>query len=209
MGTFAALTAAWMTWQATATTAAGATWLLDEQLRVQVRPPLPVGWVDSHLVSRWLVSWTPGDPTFTANLCSIVADPVMGARTTWPEAARRSVPPLTRPVTFDGATFAGGPVVETIGDGDDDGDGNPGISIGVAHPRVGAGEVFIRQVTRVAWTGQMRPDGVIAGTMVYEPEQELLGATTWWLRMGLAQRTDRKEPSTFTLSPLPDGAGCP
>lgn len=191
-----------------AVAASAGTWRLEEELVVQVRPPVPVGWLDSTTRSEWLVAWTAGEPTFTATLCGFEVEPMMGAVTSWSEAAVAAVPPLTRPVSFDGARFVGGPVVETVGATDEDGDGNPGISVHVAHPRAGEGEVFVRQTATIAWDGVLGEDGVVRGTVVYEPEQEMLGATTWWLRMGITQRAHRKLPSTFTLTPIGAEEGC-
>ncbi|MEZ4235956.1 MAG: hypothetical protein R3F59_07285 [Myxococcota bacterium] len=183
------------------------TWILEEQLLVQVRPPLPVGWVEAKSTTRWVVTWTPGQPEWVARLCGFDFDPVMGAQTTWPDAAVAAVPPLHRPVSFVVTTFQAGPVAETVGDHDDDGDGHPGVTVRVAHPRMGEGEVYVRQTSELAWTGTVQPDGSIAGTVEYTPEQEQLGASTWWLKLGLAQRAQRKRASTFTMVPAP-GATC-
>lgn len=185
------------------------TWVLEEELLVQVRPPLPVGWADGRTVTRWRVRWTPGEPEMTVELCGFWFDPVLGAQTRWPPAALAAVPALTRPVSFDGARFEAGPVVESVGAGDDDGDGHPGITVEVAHPRMGAGEVYVRQTSAMAWSGTLQPDGTIAGRVRYEPVQEQLGASTWWLRMGLAQRPHKKRTSTFRLVPVADGTACP
>jgi hypothetical protein len=190
-----------------AATAGAATWLLEEDLRVEVRPPL-VGWQDGRTRLRWLVEWEPAAPTFTAHLCSVEVVPMLGAETSWPAATVAAMPTLSRPVTWVDGQFQAGPVVETVGQGDDDGDGNPGITVEVRHPKVGVGQVFVRQTSRMSWAGRLGADGVVRGTMEYEPEQEMLGATTWWLRMGLSQRKHPRETSTFTLSPLPAGAPC-
>lgn len=204
----------WMFGTLLAVPARADTWLLTEHVVVEVKPPVPVGWVDSRSVVEWVVDWTPGEPTLTAYLCAIRVEPVMSTVTSWSERAIAAVPPLTRPVAYDGVSFVVGPVTETIGGGDDDGDGNPGITLRVTHPRIGGGDVWIRQTAKAAWTGELRNDGTFAGTMTYEPDQALLGATTWWLRMGLAQRAHRTEVSTFELAPLElDGvasrAACP
>lgn len=192
-----------------ATVAYAGTWLLEEQLVAEVRPPVPVGWVDVRTVGRWRVDWTPGEPTWTARLCAIEIDPVLGAAMSWPDALRDAVPPLTRPVSFDGRRFEAGPVVETLGAADDDRDGHPGVTVRVRHPRAGAGEVYVRQTAALAWSGELAADGRIVGTVAYKPTQQLLGASRWWLRIAIAQREAADRPSTFTLAPWPDGAGCP
>lgn len=189
-------------------TSFSSTWLLEEELQVQVHPPIPVGWLDSRTTSRWLVDWNPGDPIFTARLCGFDIDPMMGTVTTWPQATIEAIPILQRPVRFDGQSFIAGPVVETIGDGDDDGDNNPGITIRVAHPKAGKGEVYLRQSNILSWTGQLQPDGSITGTVRYEPDQQMLGASTWWLRLGIRQRPSREKISTFSLTPLSVGTVC-
>ena len=183
-------------------------WLLEEEIWVQVKPPLPVGWTESLMRATWVVDWTPGEPTWSARLCGMDIEPVMGAQTTWPEATVAAMPSLPRPVSFDGTTFVAGPVVESIGAGDDDEDGNPGVTIEVAHPRIGGGEVWVRHTTTARWTGQMQSDGTIVGTLMYEPEQEQLGATTWWLRMGLKQRASKKSTSRFVMTPVAPGVAC-
>jgi hypothetical protein len=127
----------------------------------------------------------------------------MGATTSWPAGYR---PSFAREARFDGSSFAMGPVTEAIGLGDDDHDGNPGVSMTVAHPRIGEGEVFVRQTATMSWVGSARPDGTIAGRLDYDSEQTVLGATTWWLRLPLPQRA--APGSTFELVPLPEGAGC-
>lgn len=191
-----------------ATTPETDTWLLEERIMVQVKPPLPVGWTESLTETRWLVSWQPGAETWTARLCWVEVEPVMGATTSWPETTVAAVPALVRPVAFDGTTFRAGPVVETFGATDQDADGNPGMTLRVSHPRVGAGEVWVRQTVTTTWTGELRDDGVIEGSMTYQPEQEQLGATTWWLRMALKQRSSQRTASRFTLTPLSSGATC-
>lgn len=188
--------------------ASAATWVLEEELKVQVRPPVPVGWVEGRTVSRWVVSWEPGEPSFRAKLCGIDIDPLLGAVTSWPDRTVQSVPELQRPVSFDGQRFEAGPVVETLGVGDDDGDNNPGITVRVAHPRVGEGEVYLRQSALLAWSGQLASDGRIEGTVRYEPEQEMLGASTWWLKVGIRQRSSRTQTSTFVLTPASPGTTC-
>lgn len=196
------MTFAWL-----ASVALASSWRLQEDLVVQVRPPVPVGWLDGRTTLTWAVEWEPGDPTFRARLCAVEVSPMLGAVTTWPDAALAAVPEVVRPVDYAGGHWVAGPVVDTIGDGDDDGDGNPGLSLHVEHPRAGSGDVFVRQSATLAWDGTLAEDGAIRGTMTYEPDQEMLGATTWWLRMGISQRPHRKEPSTFVLSPT-DRQGC-
>lgn len=196
------MTMAWL-----ATMALASTWQLQEDLVVQVRPPVPVGWMDGRTTLTWAVEWTPGDPTFTAHLCSVEVAPMLGAVTSWPDATLAAVPEVVRPVDYTDGHWVVGPVVDTIGDGDDDGDGNPGITIEVEHPKVGKGQVFVRQTATLGWDGVLGDDGAIRGTMTYEPDQEMLGATTWWLKLGVTQRPHRKEASTFALTPT-DQAGC-
>jgi hypothetical protein len=99
-------------------------------------------------------------------------------------------------------------VRETLGAGDDDRDGKPGITVQVRHPRAGKGEVYVRQSAQLAWAGTLTDDGRIEGTMTYRPEQEQLGASTWWLRVGIRQREHNQRQSRFTMTPVPDGTGC-
>jgi hypothetical protein len=181
--------------------ASAGTWTLTERLVSEVRPPLS-GWKETVSESVWLVDWPQGSPTLTATLCKVTAEPVMGAQSVFPkvDVARR------RPVSFDGATFAMGPTLEVMGEDDEDDDGNPGISVEIRHPRIGGGSAFVRQQAKMQWSGRAQPDGRISGSMVYEPEQELLGATTWWLKVGTNIRA--KVGSTFELVPADGSAGC-
>lgn len=177
------------------------TWLLEERLVSEVKPPLS-RWTQAISESRWVVEWTPGDATMTATLCAITSEPVMGAQSVFPKVDFSR----ERAVQFDGTTFGMGPTVEVMGDSDDDGDGNPGISVQISHPRIGSGEAYVRQQARMAWSGQQQPDGRITGTLTYEPVQELLGATTWWLKFGTNLRS--AVGSTFELVPMPEATDC-
>jgi hypothetical protein len=97
----------------------------------------------------------------------------------------------------DGA-FTAGPFVERLGDGDDDGDGAPGVSVVVRHPRVGEGAVHVRQQATVSYEGRADGDG-IRGAVTSSVEQELLGATRWWLRMRVPRRS--AGPGEFVITP--------
>lgn len=178
-----------------AATAHAGTWVLAERLVSEVRPPLS-RWTETISESKWLVDWTPGEGTMTATLCGITSQPVLGAQSVFPriDFSRE------RPVRFDGSAFAMGPTVEVMGDADEDRDGNPGISVQISHPRIGSGEAFVRQQARMQWTGRQQADGRISGTLVYEPVQETLGATTWWLKFGTNLRA--AAGSTFELVPV-------
>ena len=79
----------------------------------------------------------------------------------------------------------------------------------MSHPRIGSGKVFVRQSAELSWDGVLAADGRITGSVAYAPEQEQLGATTWWLKRQLPMRVPRGgSRSTFALSPLPEGATC-
>ncbi|MEQ1502998.1 MAG: hypothetical protein ABMB14_12250 [Myxococcota bacterium] len=189
------------------TNAAAGTWILEEELITEVRPPVPVGWVDTRSRARWLVDWTEGEPTWTARLCAMEFDPVMGAKMTWSDALLAAIPVVTRSVRFDGTHFVSA-ATETIGDADDDHDGHPGITVQVAHPRAGAGEVYVRHTSDLAWDGVLGADGAITGTIRYRPIQDQLGASTWWLRLAIKQREADDLTSTFSLVPAPAGTTC-
>ena len=92
-----------------------------------------------------------------------------------------------------------GPSVETVGDGS-------GITIVVEHPRVGQGEIVVRQSAEVGWDGLLGKDGVVRGTMTYLPVQEQLSANRWWLRRPLRVRP--APGSSFELVPAPAGTTC-
>lgn len=181
----------------------GAEWVLRERLVTEVRPPIALApWVRAEARSTWFVRWE-GDQ-LSVTLCALEQDPVMGATISFPPTLR---PTYVRTARFDGAAFGMGPVVETIGGADDDGDGHPGVSMTVHHPRVGQGQVYVEQRATLAWTGRLGDDGAITGALEYLPEQEVLGASRWWLGLPLAQRA--VPGSTFALAPLPAGTvGC-
>jgi hypothetical protein len=197
-----------MMWMGALSLAGAGTWRLEEQLVAEAKPALPVGWADTQASASWIVQWIPGEPTWTAQLCSMQLSPVLGVEMDWSDQLLDAVPPLTRPVTFDGVLFRSGPVLETLGGGDDDGDGKPGITVQVRHPRAGRGEVYVRQTAWLSWSGTRTDDGQIEGIITYRPRQELLGASTWWLRIGIRQREHAQRSSRFTMSPVPDGTGC-
>jgi hypothetical protein len=184
-----------------AAAASGATWALEERLVSEVRPPFG-RWQTTESTLHWLVEWD-GGPEMRATLCAVRQAEVMGATSTFPEDFQ---PTYVRPVRFDGRSLAMGPVVEVVGEGDEDRDGHPGLSVTVSHPRVGSGQVFVRQESRMGWSGELGPDGRITGRVAYEPAQTQLGATTFWLKIGVPQRP--AAGSTFVLTPLEDGAGC-
>lgn len=187
-------------WLSTVSAHAG-TWLLEERLVSEVKPPLS-RWTQTVSESTWVVDWTPGETTMTATLCGITSAPVLGAQSVFPkvEFSRE------RSVVFDGTTFGMGPIEEVMGETDDDGDGNPGISVQITHPRIGSGKAYVRQRARMAWSGAQQADGRITGTLTYEPAQELLGATTWWLKIGTNLRA--ASGSTFELVPLDGATNC-
>ena len=175
---------------------------------MEVKPPVFFKWTEARTELWSVVSWEPGASQWSAQLCALEGSPVLGART-WRDRERiATTAARQRPVAFDGKRFSSGPVEESIGPGDDDHDGEPGISIDVEHPRIGSGQVFVKQSATFSWTGDLGPDGRITGSIAYVAEQEQLGATTWWLKNPMRTRAPETPRSTFVLSPLPAGATC-
>jgi hypothetical protein len=176
---------------------------LVEKLPVEVRHPIGFGWARAETTARWLVDLpaTEGDVTWTAKLCDLSTEPTFGAVTTYPSAFVDATPLRVRTARFVDGTFHSGPFVEKIGGDDDDHDGHPGVTVSIAHPFVGKGEVWIRQEAELSYVGVL-DDAEIRGLVTWEPRQKLLGASTWWLRIPVRQRG--RDAGTFTMTSIAD-----
>ncbi len=182
------------------------TFALRENLPIQIRHPLGVAWATADTVAEWLVlGQQDGETvTWTVQLCSLSTPARFGAETVYPETLLRSVPSRVRVGQLtDGGVFFSGPLVEVLGEGDEDEDGNPGVSITVRIP-VGEGQVFVRQKATMTYRGALSGE-VLRGEVDYSAEQELFGATTWWLKVPVKQRP--AGPGTFELHPIA-GSSC-
>jgi hypothetical protein len=176
---------------------------MRETLPVQVRNPITRRWATSETTVWSLVEWE--GTSFTSRICAIETTPVFGAATTYPAAFLTSAPAHRRTVSLTDQRFAAGPFHDVVGADDTDGDGQPGVTVHIAHPRAGSGEVYVRREATTTYDGAL-VDGAIVGTVTHEARQELLGASTWWLRIPLAQRP-AEAPGTFSLEPI-DLADC-
>jgi hypothetical protein len=183
--------------------ASASPWALRETLPVEIRNPITRRWITSETHVWSLVAWE--GQSFTTQVCKIETTPVFGAAATYPDAFLDSAPVLPRTVSFTDDRFAAGPFHDVVGDGDTDGDGQPGVTVHIAHPRAGSGEVYVRREATTTYDGALVGEEIV-GTLTHEASQELLGASTWWLRIPLAQRTARA-PGAFVLKPI-ESADC-
>lgn len=178
---------------------------MRETLPVDVRDPLGLRWATTTTTALSRVTWDDEDGavTWTSQLCAITSTPVFGAATSYPDAFVATTPVRTRSGRLEGDRFTAGPITEAVGDGDDDHDGEPGVTVHISHPYAGEGDVWVRQAATSTWSGVATGDGW-AGTVAWEPTQTLYGASTWWLRMALKQRPS-EAPGRFELVPITGG----
>lgn len=180
---------------------------MREVLGVDVRDPLGLHWSTATTTVLSRVEWVDdaGAITWTSRPCAIATTPVFGATTTYSDAFVTMSPVRTRAGRVDALRFTSGPIAESLGDGDDDRDGEPGVTVHIAHPLAGEGDVWVRQRAITSWTGTAA-NGGWTGTIAWEPTQTVYGASTWWLEMSLHQRPTA-DPGTFEMRPI--AGDCP
>jgi hypothetical protein len=164
--------------------------------------------------------------------CGIETDKVFGASTTYPPAFITAVPLRERTAKLAGseagARFKAGPYVQSFGVKlddpyddplptdpkdprlvDTDKDGNPGVTVKIAHPLVGKGEVWVAQRSVARLEGELQADGSIVGVVYTAPDMFKIGANRWWLRADSPQR-QHPDPkmSPFVLIPADQGLTC-
>jgi len=212
------------------------TWGLVQVYSSLIRNPNPLSSEEgvTSTTSTKLLEWTREGTSVTWNetLCALESTPVFGTHTSYPEAFVAYMPVYTRQAelsdTVTGATLEAGPFLDLLGveleqpaddalptEADDprvfdmDQDGFPGVTVHVEQDLLGAGDVYVLQRTSTELIGTVLSDDRIEGHVEIEPEQVVLGATSWWLELDTDQRPDPDpEHNFFALQRLEPGATC-
>lgn len=206
------------------------TWGMLQSTRSLVDNPVGSGTdtTDTRAVSllRWTRTGT--DIVWESELCALTSTEVYGTLTSFPPAFLAAFPVLEREATLSaaetGATFTAGPFVDVIGarldspddplptserdsrQWDQDGDGEPGMTVHVEQSILGGGDVYITQRTSSTLVGTvLRADRIEGFVRDFDQEQVLYGASTWWLELPTNNRPDTTEDANwFILQELGD-----
>ncbi|MCB9664794.1 MAG: hypothetical protein H6732_11835 [Alphaproteobacteria bacterium] len=199
----------------------------------QMRDPNPFGsgdWKSTHTQTWGLVEWRElgGKVEYRETTCAVETEPVFGAETIYSAGFVKGVPVRFRTGKVDGATFAAGPYVQQFGVDlenplldplptspddprlvDDDGDGLPGVTIGIRHPMVGEGRIWVGQRSVARLEGTVGEGGVIQGFIRTAPDMFKIDANRWWLKSESPQRP-HPDPaqSPFAMVPVDASFGC-
>lgn len=213
------------------------TYAMQQTFTSQMREPNPFSnqeWRSTHTHTWSLVKWTQNGTqvSYSETTCGLRTDKVFGAETQYPESFIKAIDVRHRTGTLSGldagASFRAGPYVQAFGVNltdpyrdslptdpsdprivDSDRDGNPGVTVGIYHPMVGTGHVFIAQRSVARLEGTMSEGGKVTGVVYTAPDMFKIDADRWWLKVDSPQRPhpDPKE-SPFVLVPVADGSTC-
>lgn len=213
------------------------TYAMQQTFTSQMREPNPFSnqeWRSTHTHTWALVQWTQvgTNVSYSEVTCGLRTDKVFGAETQYPEAFIKNIGVRNRTGTLSGtepgATFRVGPYVQAFGVSlgdpyrdalptdpndarivDSDHDGKPGVTVGIHHPLVGTGHVYIAQRSVARLEGTLGADGRVTGVVYTAPDMFKIDADRWWLKVDSPQRQhpDPKE-SPFVLVPVADGSQC-
>lgn len=199
----------------------------------QMRDPNPFGggdWRSTHTLTWGLVEWRElgGKVEYRETTCLVETEPVFGAETIYSAGFIKGVPVRFRTGTLSDGRFAAGPYVQQFGVDlanplldplptspddprlvDDDGDGLPGVTIGIRHPMVGEGRIWVGQRSVARLEGKVGADGVIQGFIRTAPDMFKIDSNRWWLKSDAPQRP-HPDPtqSPFAMVPVEEGFGC-
>lgn len=213
------------------------TYAMRQTFTSQMREPNPFSnkeWRSTHTHTWAVVAWQQvgSAVTYTETVCGLVTEKVFGAETTYTDAFIRSVGVKRRTGILagvgTGAVFRAGPYAQWFGVDlkdpmkdplptdpkdprlvDTDKDGQPGVTVKINHPMVGAGDVYVAQRSVVRLEGTQREDGTIRGVIYTAPEMFKIDANRWWLKVDSPQR-QHPDPAQrpFVLKPVADGTSC-
>ena len=209
------------------------TFAYKQSTRILVDSPVG-GTAPSDTVSLSRVTWTRvgTELSWVEELCSLTSTEVHDTQTTFPDAFLRAVPDYTRTGTLSaaetGAEFRAGPFVDVLGarlddpsrdslptresdsrQWDQDGDGEPGMTVHVDQAILGEGDVYVAQRTETTLEGVVVAADRIEGWVTLEQEQVLYDASTWWLELDTNQRPDTaREHNYFVLQQVEDATTC-
>lgn len=213
------------------------TYAMRQKFVSQMKDPNPftnAGWLETHTYTWALVNWRQlGDRVdYKERTCGVFTQPVMGARTIYRPAFIRGVPVRDRSGFLQGEgpirRFDAGPYSQQFGVtlddpfndplpaspddvriSDDDQDGFPGVTVGIYHPLVGEGEVYIAQRSIVRLEGELLPDGSVRGFIRTAPNMFRIGGNKWWLNKENPQRPHPDyKTSPFVMVQVEDAADC-
>lgn len=203
----------------------------------QMRNPNPFSskeW-NSTRTNTWALvklTLTGSKVEYVEETCDVKTDKVFGAETTYPDAFIKGIDVRRRSGTLSadapGGDFRVGPYAQQFGVKlkdpfkealpttpddpriiDDDGDGNPGMSVTISHPLVGTGHVYVAQRSVARLEGKVTQGGRIEGVIFTAPDMFKIGSDRWWLNAETPQRP-HPDPAQrpFILVPVPDGTRC-
>ncbi len=184
---------------------------------------------DTRAVARLAWRRVGTDVTWDEELCSLESTEVHDTQTTFPAAFVASVPVSTRVATLSaaetGATFTAGPFTDVLGarldnpesdrlptrasdsrQWDQDGDGQPGMTVHVDQAFLGEGDVYVAQRTTTRLDGVVVATDRVEGFVTIEQEQVVYDASTWWLELDTNQRADDTPEYNFFVMQQVDAA---
>ena len=206
-----------------------AAWLTS---RVQLQDPTPFGssWAEQTTTTLALVRvrWHGDVGERWVQPCALHTTPSFGSKLSYPSAFLAAVPVEAAEIRRDGAGWSQADVVEHVGmtgDGtadmpkngeakhpalvDHDGDGKPGVTLGVEIPLFGAQKLYVAQRTVTAWSGEVDADGVVSAEPTITSEQATVGATLDLLLTTPKQKPVASGPAhTLRWHPLSTPIGC-
>jgi hypothetical protein len=169
-----------------------------------------------------------GSLRMETNPCFVrIEGEVKRVQTIVPEAMTRVMGPKIRTGTIAGSTVRFGRAVDVLGARlqnewksplpdepdeasviDEDGDGNPGVTVRISGPI--DGKIFVVQRAWNELAGRVAVGGQrIDGNVDWGSEQKVLDATSVFLKSNPpARRAPEENKNTFTMHRAPDGATC-
>lgn len=199
----------------------------------------PSGFTDNQetaiTTSYVLIAWerTGTDVVWTETLCGIESSEVFSTTTSFPDAFVETMPVRARSGTLSeattGASFLGGPFSDLVSvalddpedddlptDPDDDrvldqdGDGEPGVTVVIDNALLGEGEAYVIQRNTSTYEGVIVSAERVEGYLDATSEQEIVSANTWWLELEAPPPEPDPDPthSYFVMQQVDEGADC-
>jgi len=204
--------------------------------RSLVEDPSPLGndTEPTDTTALMLLEWTREGTSISWNetLCGLESSEVFGTVTSFPAAFVAAIPLRTRSASLStaetGAAFTAGPFIDVIGakldnpatdalpfsaldpdQWDQDADGHPGMSVHVDNNLLGEGDVYVAQRATATLSGTVLRDDRIEGSVVFDQEQVVYDASTWWLKLDTNTSADHDPAyNFFVLQGVDEGTSC-
>lgn len=185
----------------------------------------------SLVLARWERDGT--DVVWTETTCSVEQSAVFDTETSFPDAFVETMPVHTRTGTLSapetGATLSAGPFTDLVGVNlddpagdalpddpadsrvfDQDGDGEPGVTVHVDQALLGEGDVYVVQRAITTYDGVVVRADRVEGYLRSETEQSVLGASEWWLELEVAppEPDPDESHSYFVMQQMDDASTC-